>query len=78
MGLDKLFRYSVMCKSMKAADPQRILRALVKRYGSQKALAAELRVAESYLSEVLKGRRPYSDGFLSRLNLKRIIVEKSE
>jgi ribosome-binding protein aMBF1 (putative translation factor) len=40
--------------------------------GSQKALAAKLEVSETYLSDVLRGRRAAGNKILARYNLRAV------
>jgi transcriptional regulator with XRE-family HTH domain len=55
-------------------NPREELQAMRTAAGSNKALAAKLRTSESYLSDVLNGRRDASDGFLKKMGLRRIVV----
>ena len=44
----------------------------VEAEGSQKALAAKLEVSETYLSDVLRGRRTAGNKILARYNLRAV------
>ncbi|HEU5236098.1 MAG TPA: helix-turn-helix domain-containing protein [Pyrinomonadaceae bacterium] len=44
----------------------------VEAEGSQKALAAKLEVSETYLSDVLRGRRAAGNKILARYNLRAV------
>jgi DNA-binding transcriptional regulator YdaS (Cro superfamily) len=44
----------------------------VEAEGSQKALAARLEVSETYLSDVLRGRRAAGNKILARYNLRAV------
>lgn len=44
----------------------------VETEGSQKALAAKLEVSETYLSDVLRGRRAAGNKILARYNLRAV------
>ncbi len=59
---------------MKETDPLKKLRAVVAKYPSQKAAAEALRVPQSYLSDVLHERRPFSAHLLTAIGLRRAIV----
>jgi transcriptional regulator with XRE-family HTH domain len=59
---------------MSPMNPQRVLRAHVARYETQRACARALRISPSYLCDLLRGRRPYSARILRRLGLKRIVA----
>ena len=47
-----------------------LIRDDVEAEGSQKALAAKLDVSETYLSDVLRGRRSAGNKILTRYNLR--------
>lgn len=47
-----------------------LIRDDVETEGSQKALASKLEVSETYLSDVLRGRRTAGNKILSRYNLR--------
>jgi transcriptional regulator with XRE-family HTH domain len=47
-----------------------LMRDDVETEGSQKALAARLEVSETYLSDVLRGRRAAGNKILARYNLR--------
>lgn len=49
-----------------------LIRDDIKTEGSQKALASKLEVSESYLSDVLRGRRSAGDKILSRYRLRAV------
>lgn len=48
------------------------IREDVETEGSQKALAAKLEVSETYLSDVLRGRRAAGSKILARYNLRAV------
>lgn len=52
------------------------LRALVAREGSQAAAAKHLAVSEVYVSDLLRGRRPFSESILAKLGLRRAVVKQ--
>lgn len=56
-------------------DPNTVLARRIHRAGSQRRLAEELGVSESYLSDVKNGARPFSVEFLAKLGLTVAIVE---
>ena len=49
-----------------------LMRDDVETAGSQKALAARLQVSETYLSDVLRGRRAAGNKILTRYNLRAV------
>jgi transcriptional regulator with XRE-family HTH domain len=49
-----------------------LIRDDVEAEGSQKALAARLEVSETYLSDVLRGRRAAGNKILARYNLRAV------
>jgi len=49
-----------------------LIRDDVETEGSQKALAARLEVSETYLSDVLRGRRAAGNKILARYNLRAV------
>jgi transcriptional regulator with XRE-family HTH domain len=49
-----------------------LIRDDVETEGSQKALAARLEVSETYLSDVLRGRRAAGSKILARYNLRAV------
>jgi len=49
-----------------------LIRDDVETEGSQKALAAKLEVSETYLSDVLRGRRAAGNKILARYNLRAV------
>lgn len=52
------------------------LRELVKKYGSQKAVAEKLHVSPQYLNDVLKGKRQPGPAFTDALGYERIVKYK--
>lgn len=59
---------------MKERDPREALMALVKQMGTQTAVARSLGIGDSYLSDLLHGRRDFSDEMLAKLGLRRVVV----
>lgn len=60
---------------MKAVNEADRLRAFVERYDHQKDAAEALEISGPYLSDLLKGRRPFSARMLEKLGLRQIVVE---
>jgi hypothetical protein len=54
-------------------DPVLILRGMIDKAGSQLSVAAELGVSQSYLSDVLLGRKEPGESILEPLGLRRVI-----
>ena len=65
----------VYCVPMKPVDPLALLAELAKKAGTQKALAARLKMRAPYLSDIMNGRRDVPASLLARLGLKRVTVE---
>ena len=61
----------------RTVDPQRALASLIIEHGSQQAAADALGISASYFSELMLGRKTYSDRLLDALGLERIIVRKA-
>lgn len=59
---------------MKERNPHDALMALVKQHGTQHAAAKALGVGDVYVSDLLNGRRKFSDEMLAKLGLRRIVV----
>ena len=62
--------------AMKQLDPAEALRLYVRRQwcGSQKQAATAMGISQSYLSDLLAGRRRCPDTLLAKLGLERIVV----
>lgn len=63
-----------MGQAMKQIDPTERLQAFVDKYPTQREAAAALKISGAYLSDLLNGRREFSDAILERLALRRIVV----
>jgi transcriptional regulator with XRE-family HTH domain len=64
--------------AMKRHDPATVLRTYVQAHGgSQKQAAERLGMSESYLSDLLHGKRRCSDAVLAAIGLERVIVRKA-
>ena len=59
---------------MKEKTVVSILRVLVKRHGSLRALAREIRISPAYLSDVLRGNRYPGPKIAKYLSLKRTVT----
>lgn len=59
---------------MKEIDPLVALKRFVGEYETQGAAADALGVSRPYLSDILNGRREFSDAILQKLGLRRIVV----
>lgn len=47
---------------------------LIEKHGTQSAVASELHISPSLLTEILKGRRGISDGLLDKLGFVKIVI----
>jgi plasmid maintenance system antidote protein VapI len=56
-------------------DPVKALRRLVEACVTQKAAAEKLGVSQTHLSDLLRGRRTFSEATLSKLGLRRDTVK---
>ncbi len=59
---------------MTEADVIKRLRAEIVRVGSQKAIAMLYQVTDSYISDVLNGRRDIGPAILAGLGLERVVT----
>jgi plasmid maintenance system antidote protein VapI len=59
---------------MKEIDPRVALAAFIKRHKTQAAAAEALGVSRPYLSDIVNGRRDFSDAVLEKLGLRRVVV----
>lgn len=59
---------------MKEIDPLKTLQAFVEKHKTQAAAAEALGVSRPYLSDIINGRRDFSDPVLERLGLRRVVV----
>ena len=55
-------------------DARARLKTLVEQAGSQRAAAREIGVGESYIGDLLHGRRKFSDFMLAKLGLRRTVI----
>lgn len=51
------------------------LRALITEVGTQREAAKRLGCSQVHVSDLLNGRRPFSDGMLAKLGLRRTVIE---
>lgn len=58
---------------METRLPITALRAVVSRYDTQKAAALALGIRQQHLSDLLHGRRTFSEAMLAKLGLTRVI-----
>jgi hypothetical protein len=61
---------------MKNRDPLVALEQFVARHPTQAAAAVALGLSQSYLCDLLAGRRAFSDRVLALLGLKRVVVQR--
>ena len=59
-------------------SPDTVLRAYCARYPTMKAAALSLGMSPSYLADLLRGRRTYSEAVLAKLGLERRIVRRKK
>lgn len=62
-------------RRMRQADPLEALKSFVETHPTQKAAATALGINESYLSDLLKARRKFSERMLEALGLKQVVVK---
>ncbi len=58
---------------MKEIDPRARLQVFVAKHETQVAAAAALEISAAYLSDILRGRRDFSDQILEKLGLRRVV-----
>ena len=59
-------------------SPDTVLRAYCARYPTRKAAAMSLGMSASYLADLLRGRRTYSEAVLAKLGLEQRIVRRKK
>lgn len=59
---------------MKEVNPLERLNAFVAKHKTQAAAAEALDVSRPYLSDIINGRRDFSDQVLEKLGLRRVVV----
>jgi Helix-turn-helix len=59
---------------MSEIDPLQALTIFVGQYPNQLQAALELGISPAYLSDLLRGKRAFSDRMLDKLGLKRVII----
>ncbi len=59
--------------ALKQENPIEVLRAVMGR-STQKMTAETFGISQSYLSDLLNGRREFSDAMLEKLAMRRIVV----
>jgi hypothetical protein len=59
---------------MKEIDPLERLRRFVGEHETQRAAADALGISGPYLSDLLNGRREFSEPILQKLGLRRVVV----
>ncbi len=55
-----------------------VLRAFTLHYGLQRNAAKALGVSPGYVSDLLSGRRDFSEAMLAKLGLRRIVVREKQ
>ena len=60
---------------LKAVEPLAHLQAFVAKYETQHDAAAALAISDAYLSDLLNGRREFSERILVSLGLTRVVVK---
>jgi len=53
------------------------LERVVAKHGTQAAAAKALHISQAHISDLLAGRRNFTDGMLAKLGLRRTIIEKA-
>lgn len=70
------YRISKLVEMIGLRTPIQALRAVVAAHQTQQAAARSLRISNTQLSELLRGKRSFSDALLKRLGLERVIVAR--
>ena len=60
---------------MTTADPIKALHRVVDACVTQRAAAKKLGISEPFMSDLLRGRRTFSDRMLAKLGLRRDVVK---
>lgn len=58
---------------MADVNPHKALAAIVAQYQTQQDAARALLMSPSYLSELLRGQRPFTPAVLGKLGLRRVV-----
>ena len=61
-------------KTIQSEEAIKALREMVKKSGSQTAVARELDISQAYLADILAGKRDVSKNVARKLGYKRVIV----
>ena len=62
--------------SANPADPRAALLEFIASQGTQKSAAAALGVSATYLVDLKRGRRGFSDVMLEKLGLRRVVIDR--
>ena len=63
---------------MKIVDPVEMLRNRVTTRGDQKTLANEIGISQTYLCDLLAGRRAVAKKVLDYLGLERVVIQRNQ
>lgn len=61
-----------MDERLNELDPIVLIREFVEAFGSQRAFALHCKISESFLSDILSGRRAITDNVLNAVGLRRV------
>ena len=75
LRLTAVLRYEILHAMSKTDLAGRRLRALLAQHGTQQEAASALGISQQYLSDLLLGRRTFSEAMLAKLGLRRTVVE---
>ena len=59
-------------------DPLEVLKAQVAEAGGQVELAKRFNLSQAYISDLLRGRRGFSDQMLDRIGLRRTVIKATK
>lgn len=63
---------------MKEIAPLERLRRFVDTFDTQSAAADELGISRQYLTQLLNGKRDFSEAVLAKIGLRRVVVEAAK
>ena len=73
-----MFKHPARANHDMTRNPDAVLRAYCAHYPTRKQAATSLGMSPSYLADLLRGRRTYSEAVLAKLGLERRIVRRKK
>lgn len=60
---------------MRTKEPLAVLKSFVSKYPTKRAAAQALDISAPYLTDLLYGRRKFSEAMLAKIGLRRMVIE---